>query len=107
MRTRCFLLILCILSAEVCSEKHTLHVGALFELSNHWYAEYINFFVTILEHVFEEVENRTDILADYSLKLITKDTQVILLLLLLLLLSIVIFLIIIFRLLFYHPVLVI
>ena len=48
------------------------------ELSNHWYENYIKFFPTIIEHVFEEIENRTDILADYSLQLITKDTQVIL-----------------------------
>lgn len=60
----------------VTSDKGTLYVGALFELSNHWYANYINFFVTILEDVFKEVDNRTDILADYSLQLITKDTQV-------------------------------
>ena len=77
MKTRWFLLTLCALSALVDADRRTLHVGALFELSNHWYEKYINFFVTILEHVFQEVDNRTDILADYSLKLITKDTQVI------------------------------
>ena len=77
MKTHYFLVILCALSVDVCADKRTLQVGGLFELSNHWYAKYINFFVTILEHVFEEVDNRTDILADYSLKLITRDTQVI------------------------------
>ena len=56
--------------------KHTLYVGALLELTNHWYAEYTSFFITILEHAFEEIEQRTDLLADYSLQLITKDTQV-------------------------------
>ena len=58
------------------SDPKTLYVGALFELSNHWYEKYVNFFVTIVEHVFEEVDNRTDILPGYSLKLITKDTEV-------------------------------
>ena len=58
------------------ADKRTLHVGALFELSNHWYTDYANFFINIIEHVFEEVENRTDILRDYSLKLITRDTEV-------------------------------
>ena len=58
------------------SLKNTLCVGALLELSNHWYQKYVNFFIDIIEHVFEEVENRTDILPDYSLQLITKDTQV-------------------------------
>lgn len=60
----------------VSAEKTTLYVGALLELSNHWYQKYVNFFGIILEHVFEEVDNRTDILSDYSLKLIKKDTEV-------------------------------
>ena len=74
------ILIVCGLSFVTCvlAEKQVLYVGALMELSNHWYENYINFFPTIIEHVFEEIENRTDILADYSLQLITKDTQVIL-----------------------------
>lgn len=61
---------------SVIAEKKTLYVGALLELSNHWYQKYVNFFGLILEHVFEEVDNRTDILPDYSLKLIKKDTEV-------------------------------
>ena len=60
----------------VATEKKTLYVGALLELSNHWYQKYVNFFINIIEYVFEEVGKRTDILADYSLQLITKDTQV-------------------------------
>ena len=71
-------LIYCVTSfmVRVAPERQVLHVGVLLEMTNHWYGEYVNFFVNIIEHVFEEVENRTDILADYSLKLITKDTQV-------------------------------
>ena len=61
---------------SVSTEKTTLYVGALLELSNHWYQKYVNFFGLILEHVFEEVDNRTDILPNYSLKLIKKDTEV-------------------------------
>ena len=71
------LLILFVFVTNVVAEKRELYVGALLELSNHWYENYVNFFVDILEHVFEEVNNRTDILEDYSLKLITKDTEVI------------------------------
>ena len=62
--------------ARVSPEKTTLYIGALLELSNHWYESYVNFFINIIEYVFEEVENRTDILSEYSLKLVTKDTQV-------------------------------
>lgn len=70
------ILIFCVYLNGSHADGRTLYVGALFELSNHWYAKYINFFITILEHAFDEIDNRTDILADYSLKLITKDTQV-------------------------------
>ena len=71
------IMLLMVLSSRMAvAEKNTLYVGALFELSNNWYQKYVNFFVDIIEYVFQELENRTDILADYSLKLITKDTQV-------------------------------
>ena len=56
--------------------KQPLYVGALVELTNNWYEDYVNFFVTMWEHVFEEIDNRTDILADYTLQLIIKDTEV-------------------------------
>lgn len=75
-RNNLLLIVFFVALSRVASNKTTLYVGALLELSNHWYQSYVNFFVTIIEHVFEEVENRTDILADYSLRLITKDTQV-------------------------------
>ena len=72
-----FILTLPLLIFSKCyTAKKTLCVGALLELSNHWYQKYVNFFINIIEHVFEEADNRTDILQDYSLKLITKDTQV-------------------------------
>ena len=54
-----------------------LHVGALFEMSDNFYDKYVNFFDDVIEYAFEEIRNRTDILPDYSLKLIIKDTQVI------------------------------
>lgn len=56
--------------------RYSLNVGALFELTNHWFDPFANFYVSVVEHAFEEIENRTDILTDYSLKLIVKDTQV-------------------------------
>ena len=72
-------LLACLWSLDnVSAAKQNLYVGGLFELSGHWFADYVNFFVQIFEHAFEEIENRTDLLADYSLKLITKDTQVML-----------------------------
>lgn len=72
------LLTLCILiaSTSVLAEKKALFVGALLELSNHWYEKYVNFFINIIDYVFQQVENRTDILADYTLRLVTKDTEV-------------------------------
>ena len=42
----------------VVTGKQVLHVGGLLELSNHWYENYVNFFVTILEHAFGEIDNR-------------------------------------------------
>ena len=71
-----FLLMLFVFSTNVSAEQKTLYVGALFELSDFWYAKYVNFFIDIIEYVFEQVQNNTEILADYSLKLITKDTKV-------------------------------
>ena len=73
-----FKLILLLVLTETTIAKQTLYVGALLELSNNWYDKYVKFFVHILEHAFEQIENRTDILADCSLTLITKDTQVML-----------------------------
>ena len=82
MRDRLIFLCIILSLTRVSPEKTSLYVGALLELSNHWYQNYVNFFINIIEYVFEEVENRTDILADYSLKLVTKDTQVNILLIL-------------------------
>ena len=76
MKYRLLVLIVLFTSARVLPDKTELYLGALLELSNHWYQSYVNFFIDIIEYVFEEVENRTDILVDYSLKLVTKDTQV-------------------------------
>ena len=82
MRTSLIIVLCNILVTKVLTENSdncVLHVGALFELSNHWYERWINYFVTIVEYAFAEVDNRTDILPDCSLKLIPKDTEVILL----------------------------
>lgn len=76
MKTFVVVMMCCVIIQMLVAEKSMLHVGALFELSNHWFARYITFFIEVIEHVFEEIENRTDILADYSLKLISKDTEV-------------------------------
>ena len=57
--------------------RQPLYVGSLLKLTNHWASKYANAFATIWEFAFEEIGNRTDILADYSLHLVIKDTQVI------------------------------
>ena len=58
-------------------EKDSLHVCALVERTQHRYSKYYAFFIDILEHAFGEIVNWTDMLPEYSLKLIPKDTQVI------------------------------
>ena len=70
-----YLFLFCVIKI-IASEKQTLYIGGLLELSNSWYAPYANFLTSIIEYVFEEVENRTDILTDYSLQLVAKDTEV-------------------------------
>ena len=66
------------LNAQVSvTDKTRLHAGALLELSGHRILErYQPMFIDMLEHVFNELVNRTDILPDYSLKLIPVDTEV-------------------------------
>ena len=76
MDTLIILLTLLVFATHIGTAKHTLYVGGLMEMSNNWYAKYCNSFIHILEYVFDQIENRTDILVDYSLTLLTKDTQV-------------------------------
>ena len=57
--------------------RRPLYVGSLLELTNSWASKNAITFPKIWEFAFEEIGNRTDILADYSLQLIVKDTQVI------------------------------
>ena len=76
MEGKYFILMLVVTSNSLALGKHNLYVGGLLELSVNWYHKYVNSFRHIFEYAFEEVENRTDILSDYSIKMITKDTQV-------------------------------
>ena len=56
--------------------KDLLHACVLLESSQHGMAKYFAFFTDVIEHTFKEIENRADILPEYSLALIPKDTQV-------------------------------
>ena len=58
------------------ADAHVLHVGALFEITDHFYDKYANFFDDVITNAFEEIRNRTNILLDYALNLVTKDTKV-------------------------------
>ena len=68
--------ILTILIKQRRCDRIPLYVGGLFELTKHWWISYTNFFPSIVEFVFETVRERNDILPDYELVLVTKDTQV-------------------------------
>ena len=57
-------------------DKDPLCVGILLEATQHGLSKYLAFLTAILEHAFEEILNGTDLLQEYSLKLIPKDTQV-------------------------------
>lgn len=57
-------------------DKKTLYVGVLLEKSNHWFGSYANFFPTIFECALQAVQNTSDILSEYEIKLIVRDTQV-------------------------------
>ena len=61
---------------EVIKAKETLNVCVLLEETQFRYSKYYAFFTDIIEHVFGMIDNRKDLLEDYSLKLISKDTQV-------------------------------
>lgn len=71
------LLPLLALSVRVsCKEPTVLYVGGLFELTESWYSGYTPFFVTIIQHAFEEIHERDDILPDFRFEMIVKDTKV-------------------------------
>ena len=79
MRTRT-VIFLCFLVVQIHKSvggKDTLHVSVLLETTHYFLSKYFTFFSDILEHAFKEIENRRDILPEYSLELIPKDTQVI------------------------------
>ncbi|ESO95454.1 hypothetical protein LOTGIDRAFT_160604 [Lottia gigantea] len=57
------------------SDPVPLYVGTMFPKSNHWFRNYGNFLTLLFEYAFEEINNRTDILDGYSLKVIPKDSQ--------------------------------
>ncbi|XP_069131829.1 gamma-aminobutyric acid type B receptor subunit 2-like [Argopecten irradians] len=55
--------------------KSPLYIGALFRAGSTWYTPYSNAFKELFDLAFEEIGNRTDILPDYELKLIVKETE--------------------------------
>ena len=71
-----FILSLIVQISEHAGKNDSLHVSVLLEATQHGLSKYFSFFTDILEHAFQKIQNRTDILPEYSLKLITEDTQV-------------------------------
>ncbi|XP_060075051.1 gamma-aminobutyric acid type B receptor subunit 2-like [Ylistrum balloti] len=72
--TSCLLLLLSI--GLMSTTKVPVYVGALFKGGSHWFAPYALALEKLFDLAFEEISNRTDILPDYELKLITKFTEV-------------------------------
>ena len=57
-------------------DKKKLHVGVLLELTDNWYVRYTNFFPDVFRYGFKGVDNRSDILSDYTIELVIRDTKV-------------------------------
>ena len=55
---------------------NVLYLGALAPKTNHHWARYARSLVIMIERALEEINNRTDILPDYQLKLLAYDTEV-------------------------------
>lgn len=53
-----------------------LYVGALFEFSEHWFKDYTPFFPKIIDRALEDIRNKSDVLQDYDLTIIYRDTKV-------------------------------
>lgn len=58
------------------SNKTTLHVGLLLEMSEYRYWRYVNLLPHILEYAFNESHKIPTLLPDYEFKMIIKDTAV-------------------------------
>ena len=56
--------------------KTPLYVGVLSPMSDYWFGKYGPLFDLIFQTAFEEVANRTDLLTDYELRIVSKNTQV-------------------------------
>ena len=73
----CVFVWLFILESHACvAENNLLRVSVLLEKTRHGMSTYFAFLSDITRYAFTEIENRTDILPEYSLELETKDTQV-------------------------------
>ncbi|XP_033752566.1 gamma-aminobutyric acid type B receptor subunit 2-like [Pecten maximus] len=57
------------------ANKSPLYIGALFRAGSTWYAPYSYALKQMFDLAFEEISDRTDILQDYELKLIVKETE--------------------------------
>lgn len=58
------------------AEKKPLYVGVLMEQSRNWYTSYTSCFPDMFEYVFQQILNTTDVLSDYEIKQVVRDTQV-------------------------------
>ena len=62
--------------SEVNAERTPLYVGGLFELTEHWWYKYTNLFPLVLERAFGDIRNSSNVLQDYEIRLVSKDTKV-------------------------------
>ena len=75
-KMRIFVWLLIVQVHDFFGTKDTLNVCVLLEITQYRYSKWYAFFSDIIEHAFVEVQHRMDMLPEYSLKLISKDTQV-------------------------------
>lgn len=71
----CLASVIGLLSGDV-TNKTTLNVGCLFELSKYRYRDYIQLLPHILDYAFQKIHRDTDLLPDYHFNVIIKDTRV-------------------------------
>lgn len=57
------------------AQKQKLHIGGICTLSNHWFV-HARVFPDIIRIAFDDINNNTDVLADYELVLDMVDDQV-------------------------------
>lgn len=72
-----FLIILCFVFASAHSEKIPLHIAALQEWSNTpFFYKFPIYFQQVIDYGLKEINNHSEILVDYDLQFVYRDTKV-------------------------------